>query len=717
MSPEQAAGKPVDARTDVFSFGCCCTRCDGPAPLPARLAARDAVGHPRGRARAADESRARPAPEAERAILRCLHKEPSRRWQSMSDLTAVLHDLREDSESGLAKVKALPSTALRSRAWLWWATAALGVAAATVVAVLLYRRGPTPAATLEAFARLTYDTGLTTDPSISADGKLVAYASDRSGEGHMDIWVQLENQPQPARLTRHAADDWQPSISPDGSRIAFRSERDGGGILRRRGARRRGEEDRRPGAAPRFSPDGSQIAYLEDAAFAPRGLRMFLVRAEGGPPRPFQPDFGVRPPPGSMGPLWSPDGRFLLFAGVKMREQGRPDWWVAPVDGGPAVSTGASSLPRVGFVQIPGAWVGSHVLVAAGATMEGINLHRVRISPGDFKVTGPLEPLTSGTGVSYLASVAADGRMAIPRFNWLVQLWSIDAGPGRGSASPAPEALTHDAAPKFGFSLARDAPWMAYTAYAGSGGRHRIEVRLRDLARGAETTPHPDERPLDHPQSVPERGRGPPELGRRGGRSMGRDRRQGGRLERPRGLPGLQPRHATLRLAPRPGRHRTEAPRPAGPRGRRRDASSGAGDGRDPRYRRLMGRPVAGDDDRPARRHDRAAGRAGRRARRCADGGDPGRGVGARPREPALVARREPAYYMANRDGFVCLWAQALDPATKGPGASPSRSSTRIGTRGGRTCPGRLLLPVVRDRIVFNAAEITGNILMGKLPP
>ena len=274
---------------------------------------------------------------------------------------------------------------------------------------MLYRRAPTPAAPLE-LTRLTYDTGLTTDPSISADGKLVAYASDRSGEGHMDIWVQLENQPQPARLTRHAADDWQPSISPDGSRIAFRSERDGGGVyvVGALGGEERKIADR--GLLPRFSPDGSQIAYLEDAAFAPRGLKMFLLRAEGGPPRPFQPDFGVRPPPGSMGPLWSPDGRFLLFAGVNVREQGRPDWWVAPVDGGPAVSTGAASLPRIGFVQIPSAWVGSNVLVAAGATMEGVNLHRVRISPGDFKVTGPLEPLTSGTGVSYLASVAADGR-------------------------------------------------------------------------------------------------------------------------------------------------------------------------------------------------------------------------------------------------------------------------------------------------------------------
>ena len=67
--------------------------------------------------------------------------------------------------------------------------------------------------------QLTADAGLTADPAISPDGKLVAYASDRSGEGNLEIWVQQFNGRQASRLTNHAADDREPAFSPDGSQI------------------------------------------------------------------------------------------------------------------------------------------------------------------------------------------------------------------------------------------------------------------------------------------------------------------------------------------------------------------------------------------------------------------------------------------------------------------------------------------------------------------
>jgi Tol biopolymer transport system component len=104
----------------------------------------------------------------------------------------------------------------------------LFVMAAVATALWLLRQPKSLGA--PALVQLTRDTGLTTEPALSADGKLLAYASDRSGEGNLDIWVQQVGGGEPMRLTRDPADESEPSFSPDGTKIAFRSQKDGGGI-------------------------------------------------------------------------------------------------------------------------------------------------------------------------------------------------------------------------------------------------------------------------------------------------------------------------------------------------------------------------------------------------------------------------------------------------------------------------------------------------------
>ena len=149
---------------------------------------------------------------------------------------------------------------------------------------------PSPAPVHLALTRLTFDGGLAGVPTVSADGRIVAYPSDRGGEGHLDIWVQHVSEREPARLTRDPGDEDQPSLSPDGSRVLYRSERDRahyvvptlGGQPRRLLERSR---------LATFSPDGSRIAFVRDVAWSNRGLLpMFVVGADGGEPQPFQPE-------------------------------------------------------------------------------------------------------------------------------------------------------------------------------------------------------------------------------------------------------------------------------------------------------------------------------------------------------------------------------------------------------------------------------------------
>jgi Tol biopolymer transport system component len=368
----------------------------------------------------------------------------------------------------------------------------LGAAAVLVLGTLammaaLFWSGSPAERPLE-LRRLTYDGGISALPAISTDGKLVAYTSDRSGEGHMDIWVRHIGQPTPARLTDHPADDWMPSFSPDGSQVVFHSRRAGGGLYL---VNVLGGEERKiasGGLVPRFSPDGQQIVYTEDPDTAPGSLlRMFLVSPEGGAPRPFLPEYGTAIPPGSIGPVWSPDGKRLLFKGAPLEEPDRLDWWVAPVAGGEPLSSGAmQSIQALDVVQLPCAWIPGRVLFLAGTTIEGINLYSAAIT-SEGGISGPARSLTAGPGITWMPTISAAGRIALSRFQFVVYLWEVPLDPNSGHARGEPRRISSGAAPSLSFSLTRDGSRVAYSTFAGSPGRRRSEILSRDLESGRET--------------------------------------------------------------------------------------------------------------------------------------------------------------------------------------------------------------------------------------
>jgi Tol biopolymer transport system component len=235
----------------------------------------------------------------------CLEKDPSHRYQSIADVKIALEDLAAEDSPRSPVTQAAQGQPKRMLAV---ASVLFIVAAGTAIAWLLH--WPKAAQAPLQLTQLTFAGRLAIHPAISADGKYVAYASDRSGQGNLDIWVQSLPHGEPVRLTKDATNEDYPSFSPDGIRLAYLSNRDGGSIYTipvLGGAPRLLVRSR---TQPVYSPDGKWVLL---SPFTPSTLErspgITIMPAQGGEPRRLQ-----ATPVGSLFAVWSPDAMRILYA-------------------------------------------------------------------------------------------------------------------------------------------------------------------------------------------------------------------------------------------------------------------------------------------------------------------------------------------------------------------------------------------------------------------
>ncbi|MGI8961311.1 MAG: protein kinase domain-containing protein [Bryobacteraceae bacterium] len=318
MSPEQAEGKKVDARSDIFSFGSMLYEMvtgrqafHGDSKMSTLSAILKEEPKPAS-AVAADVPR-----DLEKVILRCLRKGPDRRFQHMADVKVALEELKEESESGkLTSIVQLGAPAPRKSRWMW-ALAGAAVVLTLVIAIGIWffrpRSHPVPK-----IVPLTSYPGRQISPAFSPDGKQVAFAWDGEKGGNFDIYVKLTDAGTPLKLTNNPANHYSPTWSPDGRYIAFcrdLGERSEiwmipalGGVERRLG------EPAGCSGGLSWSPDGKFLAVSDESApGAPLGLYMISVgtgdkRRQTSPPNRYV---------GDVGPSFSPDGKTLAFARVR----------------------------------------------------------------------------------------------------------------------------------------------------------------------------------------------------------------------------------------------------------------------------------------------------------------------------------------------------------------------------------------------------------------
>ena len=340
MSPEQARGEELDARTDLFSLGVVLYEMvTGKRPFFGTTTALtfDAILHkaPTAPVRLNPDVPA----ELERVINKLLEKDRDLRCQFAAELRADLRRMRRDTDSSRTVAASAVEPAKSQRNLLIPALALAGIIAVVGLAyVVMSGSGEAPRFVdlNPTFRPLTSQRGVEIMPSLSPDGASFVYADETSG--NLDIYLRRIGGENTINLTADSpVFDGYPSFSPNGESIAFVSGRDGGGIFVM-GAT--GESVRRLtdfGFNPTWSPDGTKVLFATEGLVAFPSVGRIIVSglwtvdvATEETNKVFDGD--------AVQPVWSPNGYRIAYWARSFAGGGQGDIWTILAAGGDPVA-------------------------------------------------------------------------------------------------------------------------------------------------------------------------------------------------------------------------------------------------------------------------------------------------------------------------------------------------------------------------------------------
>ncbi|MHB1045065.1 MAG: protein kinase domain-containing protein [Thermoanaerobaculia bacterium] len=435
MSPEQVAGRPVDHRSDVFSFGCvlyeAATRrrpFDAPTAVEAMHKILNEKPVP------VEELNPQVPAELRRIIRRCLAKAPDQRVQSMKDLALQLREIVEEWDSLPASGSSAPSAAAvaaparRTRPLVFVAAGAGVLAVVAALAFGLRNRGEQgeEAGGPQAFQTMRMSTqtsrGDVFDAALSRDGRYLAYLHGRAGLTGLRVRQVATGSdvevvaPSEAGLSKLA-------FSPDGNYVYYLARR---------------PEDRRYqalfvvpslGGPPRerlfdvdskvtFSPDGKRLACWRGV---PQKQEHVLLSFDLESSRETVLATLGADEPMMTAPAWSPDG--LTIALVVPAPP--------PSFGSRVVAFDAATGARRPALELPDTFLSSVAWLADGSGLVGTGISLKGIFQGQvFLVgypSGRLQRVTNDFhDYGSVSASATDEAIASVRTSRLANLWIVD---------------------------------------------------------------------------------------------------------------------------------------------------------------------------------------------------------------------------------------------------------------------------------------------------
>ena len=340
MSPEQARGRRVDVRTDIWSFGVVLYEMlVGASPFHGETAT-DSIGAVLHKAFDLEDLPPGTPRSARWVLRRCLERDKSLRLRSIADARIELLDKHEPKHKPESDTHSAGGPKLFGALALGAAVAVIGCAAVWLGFGSASSGQPTNERmpTVVKIDRVVGTDEFGIDASVSPDGRMVLYS--QRDDGDADIFALRIGGENPINLTPDSsADDVNPAWSPDGEQIAFVSTREGGGIFVM-GAT--GENPRRvsdDGFNPSWSPDGTKLVYATEGVLTPysRSSRALLKVVDIASREVTELGITVPPTDGgsqsldAVAPAWSPDGRWIAFWG---NVGGIRDIYMAPAVGG-----------------------------------------------------------------------------------------------------------------------------------------------------------------------------------------------------------------------------------------------------------------------------------------------------------------------------------------------------------------------------------------------